>query len=352
MDIIKKVAKWGIPLTTVITVLLFSIGVNYYYGFCWQFGIEIQPGELDFISLLMINKYSLLFIYHAFLIYISLEWSKSYSRQTETVIERGERVAKCIEAYGVPGKMFSDALEQFPGKRRDSQEIIDKVVNNIHSILQLLQTKGANQIFTIPREELTAIVGESCGLGELSDIEYKGLLCRIMLISERAKESEGKESIYQYIAEYRQQEKQVKEKYSPSKVEIVVAVLLSIYFIVFIVWSAIYGDAFLSYTIIWGVGTGVFARLINKVKFTDLKVMIAALCILMLLANARLSGDHEARSKTKTKIAITAKDTNEEKGFYLILRTRNGCYLLTTKSDRREVVYIPHSEIRYVRYIR
>jgi hypothetical protein len=66
---LSRLKRWGIPLTTVITVFFFSVGIAYHRGFWARYRIAPTPSvaELPFTELLQPNRHSLMLVYHVLL---------------------------------------------------------------------------------------------------------------------------------------------------------------------------------------------------------------------------------------------------------------------------------------------
>ena len=65
--VVNKLAKafktWGIPVTAVITVLLYLVGVSYQTGFWWYFALDPPLSQFGFLSTIFPNRHFLVLAY-------------------------------------------------------------------------------------------------------------------------------------------------------------------------------------------------------------------------------------------------------------------------------------------------
>ncbi len=71
---LQDFAKFGISLTTLVTALLFAMGVSYYAGFWGYFGLSVTDVTIPFRIIFIPRVSSCIFLYNAILVYSGLQY--------------------------------------------------------------------------------------------------------------------------------------------------------------------------------------------------------------------------------------------------------------------------------------
>lgn len=344
MDIINKISKWGIPVTTLITFFCFIFGLFYHNGYCNWFGIKVSISELNFTSLLLINYYSLDFIFSS-VCYCLLT---TYFRNLHTEYKSLDKTFKPIKDIS---KEIPDMLKSFdylktlnPSdiasffKNKDLMNIFVKITEIEGESLQYLKNKTTKETLSIPKSEFISVFGfPNDIINKCDDINYNILLNWLTFF---------KGTLTHKLAN--------SEKYLPSKSEFIIGIAITISLISFSILIIKFKphDSFELISALLGLMVGVLFSFLDKFKNPVLRLITLAFCISILLWHSYASGKHSAQYSAKPNISISTKSNRANKElFNIVLRTNRGYYLHNQKSDYKEILFIPDSEIISIRYL-
>ncbi|BBO18983.1 hypothetical protein BPIT_32750 [Candidatus Brocadia pituitae] len=165
----------------------------------------------------------------------------------------------------------------------------------------------------------------------------------------------AKDILNNHLPKYVNQENTFYKKYFPSKSELIIGIATTIPFILFSISIIRFKphDSFELISALLGLMVGVLFSFLDKFKNPVLRLTTLYLCISILLGHSYASGNHSAQYSAKPNILISTKSNRATKDlFNIILRTNRGYYLLNQKSDNKEILFIPDSEIISIRYYR
>lgn len=358
MDIINKISKRGIPVTTLITFLCFIIGLFYHNGYCNWFGIKVSMSELNFTSLLLINYYSLDFIFVSICYYLLITYFrhlhteyKSLGKTLEPIKDISKEMPDMIEGSNLLKKFTTHDLTSF-FKNKDLMNIFLKIFEIEGEALQYLKNKTNKEILSIPKSEFISVFGFSNDIiNKCDDINYNILLNWLTAFKGMHTLKHAKTILDKDIPEYVNQENTFYKKYFPSKSELIIGIAITIFLITFSIIRFKPYDSFELITSLLGLMVGVLFSFLDKFKNPVLRLITLALCISILLGHSYASGNLSAQYLAKPNISISTKSNRANIDlFNIILRTNRGYYLHNQKSDYKEIIFIPDSEIISIRY--
>lgn len=360
MDIINKISKWGIPVTTLITFFCFIIGLFYHNGYCNWFGIKVSISELNFTSLLLVNYYSLNFIGLSFLYYVLTTWfhdfdteSKSLDESFKPIKDVSKEIPDMLKSFDYLRTLNPSDLASF-FKNKDLMNIFVKITEIEGEALQYLKNKTNKEILSIPRSEFISVLGFSNDIiNKCDDVNYNILLNWLTVFKGKLTHKLAKAILDKHLPGYVNQKNTFYKKYFPSKLECIIGIATIISLIVFAILINRFKpyDFFELITCLLGITIGILFSFLNKLNNPVLKLETLLICISILLGHSYASGTHSAQYSAKPNISISTKSNRANKeSFSIVLRTNRGYYLHNQKSDHKEILFIPDSEIISIRY--
>ena len=349
MDIINKISKWGVPVTTLITFFCFIIGLFYHNGYCNWFGIKVSISELNFTSLLLINYYSLDFIFVSVCYYLLTTYLrnlhteyKSLDETFKSIKDVSKEIPDMLKSFDYLKTLNSSDLASLL-KNKDLMNIFVKITEMEGGSLQYLKNKTNEEILSIPKSEFVSVFGfPNDIINKCDDINYNILLNWLTFF---------KGTLTHKVAKYVNQENTFYKKYFPSKSELIIGIPITIFLITFSIIRFKPYDSFELITSLLGLMVGVLFSFLDKFNNPVLRLITLLFCISILLGHSYASGNHSAQYSAKPNISISTKSNRANKElFNIILRTNRGYYLHNQKSDYKEILFIPDSEIISIRY--
>lgn len=360
MDIINKISKRGIPVTTLITFFCFIIGLFYHNGYCNWFGIKVSMSELNFTSLLLINYYSLDFIFVSICYYLLTTYFrhlhteyKSLGKTLKPIKDISKEIPDMVEGSNLLKKFTTDDLTSF-FKNKDLMNIFLKIFEIEGESLQYLNNKTNEEILSIPKSEFISVFGfPNDIISKCDDINYNILLNWLITVKGTHTLKRAKTILDKDIPEYVNQENTFLKKHLPSKSELIIGIVITIFLILFSILIIRFQphDSFELISALLGLMVGVLFSFLDKFKNPVLRLITLYLCISILLGHSYASGNHSAQYLAKPNISISTKSNRANKELLnIVLRTNRGYYLHNQKSDYKEILFIPDSEIISIRY--
>ena len=352
MDMINKISKWGIPVTTLITFFCFIIGLSYHNGYCNWYGIKVSISELNFNSILLMNYYSLGFIFAAVCSYLLTTFYTEYKSLDKTfkpLKDISKEIPDMVESAKFLNKFTTQDLMSF-FKNKDLMGIFIKITEMEDVPLQYLKNKTNKEILSIPKSEFISIFKfPNDIINKCDDINYNILLHWLIFMKGTLTYKIANATLDKHLPKYVNQEKTFNEKYISSKLELIIGIVISIGTITLSILGPF--DAFEIITLLLSLMVGVLIALLNKSNNLFFRLITIPFCISILLGHSYASGNHSAQYLTKPNIAISTKSKRANKElFNVILRTNRGYYLRNQKSDNNEILFIPDAEIISIKY--
>lgn len=360
MDIINKISKWGIPVTTLITFFCFIIGLFYHNGYCNWFGIKVSISELNFTSLLLINHYSLDFIFVSVCYYLLTTYFrnlhteyKSLDKTFKPIKDISKEIPDMLKSFDYLKTLNPSDLASF-FKNKDLMNIFVKITEIEGESLQYLKNKTNKEILSIPRSEFISVLGfPNDIINKCDDVNYNILLNWLTVFKGKLTHKLAKAILGEHGHKCVNQANTFSEKYLPSKSEFIIGIAIAISLILFFILIIRFKphDSFELISALLGLMVGVLFSFLDKFKNPVLRLITLHLCISILLGHSYASGNHSAQYSAKPNISISTKSNRANKElFNIVLRTNCGYYLHNQKSDYKEILFIPDSEIISIRY--
>lgn len=352
---VERVAKYGITLTTLVTVYLFLVGYSYWSGYFAPYHVDAWAIDIPFFRYLIPSQATFSVWSNGIVVYLLLLSGSRAAKPRQKVEELGKGLFTRLglsEEYILKNARYIGAYTKADKKHDLQWSLIAYFAKDEGKSFQTLTN---DDLASVDKEAFIERLNLPTDLAKrvdgLTPEAYYGLRYNLLFIRAVASKDGSFEKWDKGAEEFQKARKEFEKLYGPGRVERFVTTGWSLLWVIAFIVMVVKGIPFLANTILGSILGAVVFAVPRFLKSLPLQYMLLILAGAVTLIHAEGQGEKDS-DNTRTVYVLT-KEASEEKEFARVFESPKGLYVLETdkkKPEMESLRMIPWSEVKSLRY--